>query len=121
MPRTSFAAQTPKGPFPGVVSAGDLDLVMTAGDDVDGNEVPFISSRMFVVARNVHASAPYTVTFTSAPDPISKRSADISAFSMAAGDVIGFFVSRAGWEQVGGLLYLDCEDASIEFAVVVLP
>ena len=120
MPRTAITPQTPKGPFPGTVAANDLDIAYVAADAVNLNEAVFQGSRMLLQWRNTGAGA-RTVTITSTPDPASKRSADISAFSSAAGEFGAFLVERNGWQQADGKLYFQAEHAEVVFAVLLLP
>ena len=119
MPRTSIAAVTPQqGAQLGVVSAGDLDIVMTAGDAVNGDEVPWTSNRLLLHAWNDSAT-PYTLTVTSVADSRG-RTGDITTYSMAGDDHVYAIFDRDGWQQTGNLLYLDCENAAVKYVILNL-
>jgi hypothetical protein len=119
MPRTALAAQTPKGPYPGTISANLLDITFTAADASNNNTTPFIGNRMLVVARNSGAGA-RTLTITSLADSHG-RTGDVTAFSMGAGEYLAFIVERDGWQQSDGALYMSAEHAEVLLAVLAIP
>lgn len=124
MPRTSIPSASiisPLGPYPSLpLSANALDLTWQASDTVNKNQFALGTGKYLVLARNVHATTAFTVTFTSAPDE-RKRSGDITAFSLAAGDVIAFLLDQhAGWKQTDGMFYLEGSDVSIQFCIIRL-
>ena len=119
MPRTSVAAVTPQqGAQLGVVSAGDLDIAMTAIDTVNHNEVPWTSNELLLHVWNDSAT-PYTLTVTSISDSRG-RVGDITTYSLAGDDHVYARFSRDGWEQTGGLLYLTGSNAALKFVVLNL-
>lgn len=120
MARTAIAVQVPKGPYPGTVSAGDLDLTMTAGDVANGNSVTWRGNRMLVIIQNTHGATPYTTTLTSILDS-QGRLGTITSYSLAAADVVAFLAERDGWQQVDNTLYIDSENAAIKYAVLAIP
>lgn len=124
MPRTSIPSAsiiTPLGPYPSLpVAALALDLTWQAADTSNLNQFLLGQGKYIILARNVHATTPFTVTLTSAPDDF-KRSGDISTYSIAAGKQIAFLVDKqAGWVQTDGMFYLQASGTSIEFCVLKL-
>lgn len=118
MPRTAIAPQAGIGSFPVLPIAADAaDLSMVAADLANLNQAAYGSyARLMVVVQNSGAS-PYTVTFTSAPDALN-RTGDISAYSLAAGDIAFFFFERNGWRQSDGNLYFQGSNAAVKFGVI---
>lgn len=116
MPRTALAAVTPKGPYPGTISANLLDVAFTAADAGNSNTTPFLGNRMMLVARNSGAGA-RTITFTSVADSRG-RTGDVTAFSIGAGEYIAFIFERDGWQQSDGALYWAAEHAEVLVAVL---
>lgn len=119
MPRTAITVQTPKGPYPGTISANLLDITFTAADAVNFNEAVWAGNRMLLLWRNSGAGA-RTVTVTSIADSHG-RSGDVSAFSSAAGEYGALLVERDGWQQSDGKLYFAGEHAEVLFAVLAIP
>lgn len=124
MARTVIAAAsiiTPLGPYPTLpVTALALDLVWQAADSVNFNQFPLGQGKYLILARNVHASSPFTVTFTSVADE-RKRTGDITTYSIAAGKQIAFLLdNQAGWLQSDGNFYLTGSAASIELCILRL-
>ena len=120
MARTAITAQTPKGPYPGTISANLLDITATAGDAGNGNSVAWVGNRMLLTARNSGAGA-RTITLTSVADARTARSGTITAFSMGAGEYMQFIFERDGWQQSDGALYIDCEHAEVLLIVSAIP
>lgn len=119
MARTALAAQTPKGPYPGTISANLLDIAYTAGDASNGNTTPWVGNRMLVSWRNSGAGA-RTITLTSIADSHG-RSGTITAFSIGAAEYGAFIVERDGWQQSDAALYIDVEHAEVLLAVLAIP
>lgn len=124
MPRTSIPSAsiiTPLGPYPSLpVSALALDLTWQAADSSNLNQFAMGQGKYILLARNVHATTPFTVTLTSAADEY-KRTGDITTYSIAAGKQIAFLVDKsAGWLQSDGMFYLAASGASIEFCILKL-
>lgn len=116
MARTNITPQTVVGPYPTLpVSANALDLTETAADVENKNQFT-PSGDDLVIVHNTGASA-YTVTFTSIADEF-KRTGDISAYSVGAGEIAAFRLKKPGWMQSDGKVYLEAEDASVKFAVL---
>jgi hypothetical protein len=121
MPRTNIAAQTPVGPFPagGAVSAAALKITLTAADTSNQNKAPF-SGKDVLLAYNSDTGS-HTITITSAPDEHG-RSADISSYSIPAGEIhmFSFRQGGAGWQQADGNIYFQANDATVKFAVLAI-
>ena len=120
MARTALSIITPKGPY-SEVSAGDLDFIFEAADDINGNAFP-CTGRELVLIRNSDETNAATVTISSAPDPYG-RMKDISTYSLDAGEFAAFWVGKTiGWRQSDGMVYLDVAGTgTIEFAVLRPP
>jgi len=117
MPRTTIAVQVPKGPYPTLQPAADsLDMTLTAADTVNFNQSP-LSGSLLLIAQNSGAS-PYTITISSVVDS-RNRTGDISAYSLAAGDIAMFLINQAdGWLQADGNLYYQGSNAAVKFALL---
>lgn len=126
MPRTAIAATsilTPLGPYPTIpVTALAMDLVWQAADPSNFNQFALGTGKWLILARNVHASIGYTVTFTSVADVPFKRTGDITTYALAFGVQLAFMVDQqAGWIQTDGMFYLTGSNASVQFCILRLP
>lgn len=124
MPRTDIPSASiiaPLGSYPTLpVSALALDLTWQAADVANKNQFALGQGKYIVLARNVHATTPYTITLTSSADE-RKRTGDITAYSIAAGKVAAFLLDQqAGWAQSDGKFYLEGSNASAEFCIIRL-
>lgn len=118
MARKNIPAISPLGPYPGTVTANLLDFVFTTADSVNFDEFIF-TGRELLIIRNSTAGA-LTVTLTSAPDP-QKRSADITAYSLAAGEFGVFWAgSLVGWDN-GGKFFFQSSASTMDYAVIRIP
>ena len=118
MPRVTVTKQVPLGPFPSLpVAANALDLTQLAAD-VTNKEQFVPSGDDLVIAHNTGAS-PYTITFTSAVDD-RKRSGDVSAYSLGAGELAIFRIKTQGWMQTDGRVYMEASNAAVKWSVVQL-
>jgi len=117
MARTTLNKTTPLGSYPSLQPAADaLDVVFTAADVSNKNQFK-LEQGDILLAWNSGAS-PYTVTLTSVADG-HKRSGDVTAYSLAAGDiaVMGPF-EQEGWKQTDGYFYLEASNAAVKFAIL---
>jgi hypothetical protein len=118
---TALVVQTLKAPF-AVLSAGDLDYTMAAGD-VTGNTF-VCTGREIVLIYNPVGGSTYTVTITSVANA-KNRTGNVAAYSMAAGDFIawaGGLTSQPGWKNAStGVITLTASNAAVLIAVVRLP
>jgi hypothetical protein len=118
MARATITKQVPLGAYPTLpVSANALDLAETAADVANKNQFA-PSGDDLVIVHNTGVSA-YTVTFTSVADEF-KRTGDVSAYSVGAGEIAGFRFKSPGWMQADGYVYMEAENAAVEFAVIQL-
>lgn len=115
--RTSLTPKSAPGSYP-TVTAGSLDLTMTAADVANKNQFQ-ASGKDLIVIHNTGIAA-YTITITSAPDPFG-RSQDITTYSLDAGDyaVLGP-MQLAGWVQTDGKIYLEASNAGVKFGIVAI-
>ncbi len=119
MARTPLTIQTPKGPYPGSVAAEALDITWEAGDATNNNEIAATGKELLLV-RNDDVGA-QTFTLVSAADPF-KRSADITAYSLGAGEYAAFWLGAlTGWIQSDRKFHLNPGNANLKFAVLKMP
>lgn len=118
MPRVTLNRQVPLGPYPTLpVSAGTMTLTETAADTT--NKEQFTpSGDDLIIAHNTGASA-RTITITSVVDE-KKRTGDVSAYSIAAGGIALFRITKPGWMQTDGKIYIEANNAEVKWAVVQL-
>ncbi len=117
MARQILTVQAAKGPYPGIVAAGDLDLVFTVADPANKEEFAALG-RELLLAWNTDTLA-HNIGITSANTRF-KRTADIGpAYSVAAGVISHFYIGKLeGWRQTGGKVWLEADDATVKFAIV---
>ena len=112
---------TIKAPFEAIAANG-ADITFTAGST--GTDTIACNGREIILAWNTHAADPYTITILSEDDE-KGRSEDISAYSLAAGEIAVFGVGltkSSGWiDSATGLITVDVENAAIKWAVLRLP
>lgn len=121
MTRQTHTKVTALGNFPALaLVANSVDLPMTAADAVN-YEMVVMSGKDLVIAHNTGAGA-RTVTITSATEGRTRRTGDITTYSIGAGEfaVFGPF-EKAGWMQTDGKLYFAGEHSEVKFGVVALP
>lgn len=119
MPRTTLTQTSILGPFPSLpVGANGLDVVMTAADVTNKNQVA-LSGPVILLALNTDTVA-RTITLTSAPDT-HKRMGDVTNYSLDAGDLAAFRIDQTdGWMQTDGMLYCEANNAAVKFGVIRL-
>lgn len=116
-----MARQTlPKTTAPGAYSGAWADVTWTAADSTDKEQFA-LTGRELVLIRNTSEDTPYYVTITSVDDPTG-RSRHISQVDIPFGDTVAWGPTAVdGWRQTDGNLYLEAENAAIEYAVITLP
>ncbi len=116
MPRVLHTKTVAPGSFP----VAGVTVAFVAATPASGQAF-VMEGNDLLIARNVHATLPYTVTITSKANA-GNRVKDITAESLAAGvyKFYGPFTNRDGWAQDTGELIFDASDVSIEFAVLKL-
>lgn len=119
MARQTLTKGTPVGPYPTLpVTADSLDIAFTAADAT--NKEQFApSGDDLIIAWNSGAS-PYTITITSVADPVTKRTGDITTYSLAAGDHAAFRIKKQGWMQSDGMVYIEASNAAVKWSVLQL-
>lgn len=119
MARQTLAKQTPVGPYPTLpVAANSLDLTWTAADATNKEQI-VAEADILVLVWNTHATNPYTVTFTSAPDARG-RSGDVGPYTLQAADIAAFRFRKPGWMQTDLNIYLEANNAAVKYAVLKL-
>ena len=122
MARVEVPVTTVKGPYPTLpVTANALDVTWQAaeasGTPANENYFTWQGSRMLLLARNTNGAAAYYFTVNSVIDG-QKRTGDIEQYDVGAGEVAAIMLKRAGWMQTNNQIYLEAENAAIEFAVI---
>ncbi|HYI67132.1 MAG TPA: hypothetical protein VEW95_09430 [Candidatus Limnocylindrales bacterium] len=122
MARLALTVQEPPSAYPTLpLAANDADVTFTAAGAAfaDGASFP-MTGRELLLVRNPSGGA-LTVTINSVSDS-RKRTGDITAYSIGAGEVAAFWPNRTeGWRQTTGLLHFAASAAELEFAVIRLP
>lgn len=120
---TVFTANTIKGPFE-AITAGQATITLTAASA--GADTFASTGRQLVLCQNSHATNAYTVTITSTADE-SGRTGDITAYSLAAGEIAVFGVDlarldRPGWRNTStGAITITASNASVKISILKLP
>jgi hypothetical protein len=115
MARTDLTKTT----APGSYADAGVAVTMTAADVANKNQFT-AGGKDLIIAHNTGASA-HNVTVTSAPDPYG-RSGDIDSESIAAGELrIYGPLAVLGWIQSDGKVYLEADNAEVEFGVIKVP
>ncbi len=119
MARTTLTRTTPLGPYPSLpVSANGLDVVMTAADIANNNQI-LLDGPMIVIAQNTD-TVDRTITLTSSSDP-QNRTGDIFAYTLSADEIAAFKIDQvAGWKQADGYLYLQANNAAVKLGAIRL-
>jgi hypothetical protein len=117
MTQTLINSQTPKGPYPGSISAGDLALAFSAADTSNGNSFK-LTGHEVLLAYNSDASA-HHLTITSTPDSRG-RSADIASYSIPATShaAFSFLSGQEGWIETDGTAHISADDTTVKLAVL---
>lgn len=120
MARQTLTPVVPVGPYPTLQPAvNTLDLTFTVAIVADKEQFAASGNDLVLVWNK--AVAAKTVTFTSVADPITKRTGDITTYSIGAGEIAGFrFSQKAGWMQSDGKIYMEAESTDIYYCVIAL-
>lgn len=113
--RTIIPLKTIIGPY---VPEGDTQFAQTdstTADLVNGNVVKMASNEIVLLVSNVGVSN-QTVTIQSSADPFG-RTADITNFTVTAGDTFCRRFIATGWEQTLGVgdLFIDASSTDIMY------
>jgi hypothetical protein len=113
---------TPKGPYPPLpVTALSLDVAFTACDPANHDQFAF-TGRELILARNAHADTAKWVTLESVAEGVTKRTGDITQYSLGAGKFLAFWAGNlTGWNQSGNKFFLKCESTDIKYAIIRIP
>ncbi len=120
MARQLLTKTTVVGPYPTLQpAANSLDVTLTAADVANKSEF-VMSGNDVLLVQNSDPTNPYTFTVSSVSDDL-KRTGDITAYSLAAGEIAAFkFNKKKGWMQSDGKCYIEASNAAIKFAVLTL-
>lgn len=92
-------------------TTGD-EVTMAAADVANGNHIAS-SGDLLLLAHNTSGSSA-TITITSQPDPRFGRSGDVSAQTIAAGEIRRFRLTSTGWANTDGNIEISCSAVGIE-------
>lgn len=98
-------------------SGTPVDPGMVNSDQVNGNSFIHTGKEILIVFNNDVAAQ--TVTITSAPSSKTKRVGNITAVSVpAAAHRVFQRFPIDGWQQTGGVIFIDTSDPDLQLAVV---
>jgi len=104
--------------------ANSADFTFAASDNVNGDQFP-LTGREVIIVHNTDAANPHFVMITSVLDKQNRLGTigDAAAtYSLGLSEYAVFGpLPCAGWEQADGMLYLDSDAVTIEYAVLRLP
>lgn len=109
--------------YPGTpLTATTAKLTMTAGDASNGHVTTINDGKTVVLAYNSDASLARTITISSVADTLNRKG-DITAYSLAIGDIATFGpFKQSGWNQSSPAgLFIDVSHAAMLLAVITLP
>jgi hypothetical protein len=120
MAATVIAPQDVLGAYVNEDATQMTTLTWTAIDIVNTNSITMAGRKMMLLFRNDDVAAK-TITISSSENPYG-RSADVTAFSMAAGAYATRIFEPVGWEQTLGSrnMIITAEDADIFVAAINL-
>jgi hypothetical protein len=104
------------------LSAGTAALTMTTGNSSDGHVATIVDGKTVVLAFNSDTMTARTITISSVTDSLSRKG-DITAYSLAVGDICTFGpFKQLGWNQSSPAgLWIDVSNAAVLLAVITLP
>lgn len=103
---------------PGEADYSGLALTKTAADTSNQNQFA-ASGNDLIIAHNTGAST-YTVTITSSADALG-RTQDVDAVDIEADEILIFGpLKLTGWVQSDGYIYLESNNAAVEFGIIAL-
>ena len=119
MSRLLITPQEVLGSYPNLpLIADSADIIWTAAgvDFIDGFRFPLTGRELLIIRNNTGVQ---TVTLSSVVSARTNRKGDITAYSMAAADVLVFgpFIND-GWQQVSGELWGAVTVADVDIAVL---
>lgn len=123
MPRSTLPAVTAPGNYPTLQpTAASLDVTMTATVVADKTQFAIQPGKKYLVLAHNTGAAPHTVTINSSVDVKTKRTGDITGYSVGAGKISQFGPFEAeGWAQTDGYVYAEADHIEIKFGVIILP
>ncbi len=118
MARTAITAQTPVGPHPSTIEAGDLDITMVDVDPDNENYFAASGSDLIIMFNTNGIALGASVTIKSEPDYMN-RSADIADYEVDNGEPEFFYVGNTdGWADSSGNVNIDSTHTDVEIAVL---
>ena len=104
--------------LPIAANSADITFTNAGASFADGAGFP-LTGREVLVVKNGNVGA-QTLTVSSTKDD-KGRTGDITAYSLAAGDIAIFRFPIEGWRQADGQLYFAASATDVAFGVVRLP
>lgn len=106
---------------PGAYAGSWTEVTFTAAD-ASNKEQFALTGKELLLMRNTSADTNYYVTIESTATQGTNRESDITEVDIPFGDVVVWGPTALdGWQQTDRNLYLEAENAAIEFAVITLP
>lgn len=103
---------------PGFWSQTGTALTMATADTSNNNHI-VAAGDCILVAHNTGGQA-YTVTITSVADPVTGRTGNVNAQSLAAGEIRIFRLTNNGWANSSGQIVVSANNAAVKFGVIQL-
>ena len=115
---TQVTVTTIKGPYPGTVSADDLDVTWT-GVTSGIAEVTFtITGKEIALVYNATDEASCTVDFTSVADNMG-RTGHITSYALGPGELAAFkFSNTVGWATSDRIVHASASVSCASFALL---
>ena len=115
---TQVAVTIIKGPYPGTVSSGDLDIAMTAVT-AGVSEVTFtITGKEILLVYNRVDGDPALISLTSVANEYGRKG-DISSYSISPSEMMGFkFNSTVGWATSDHIVHATASTEDCRFALI---
>jgi len=125
MDAVAITKTTVVGPYPGVVSANELDVswaTATIGSGTEAGNSFTSTGKELLLVWNKSGSLIPSVSFYSQYDS-SRRKSDVANYSINPNTISQFyFGSTAGWKNATGTIYIQSStDVDLEWAVLTLP
>jgi hypothetical protein len=120
MAATAIAEQVVAGPYVAESGTQMTTVTFTAADATNGNEIVMTTGRTLVIVFNTHGSTAGTVTVTSSADPYG-RTANVTAFSVAASAFAARIFTPVGWEQTLGGRNLLITGSATTMKILAIP
>ena len=112
---TQVTVTTIKGPYPGTVSANDLDVTLTAAHATDATFT--ITGKEILIAVNLNA-ATKEISLYSVADNYGRK-ADITTYSIGPDEMVAFkFSNTVGWATSDQIVHASGTSTDIKLGLI---